>query len=413
MILAALAAAGAVLGGAGHPACVEALCGAGALSPYFDALEARRSIDGAPPVHILQIGDSHSAGDSITGAWRDILQARFGYGGRGVMPPGKPFIGFLPHGVHVDQSDGWRVEAIFGKGLAPSDEGAVFGVSGFRLTSLRDGADIALTAEPQAEFNRLVVCAVTAPGAGGYVVNLGPVVTRVSLAGPPGTTCRSFAAPTRQVSATLTTEGGPVTLLSWASFTGAGGVVVSNLGVVGSQLRHFDRTNDKAVAEELRAYAPDLIVLAFGTNEGFVEHFDSRDYEYVLRGQIVRLKRLSQGAPILLLGAPDADTDRPDLLHNADPSGGYGGGYGGAWFPPPALAQVRAIQRRVAQSEGVAFWDWSARMGGPGTADRWANMDPPRMRRDRVHYTLTGGAEIARLLQADLDQAEAASAPAR
>jgi lysophospholipase L1-like esterase len=397
-MLAALAAAATVYGqGGGWSACADALCGVPALASYFDALEARRSIEGAPPVHILQIGDSHSAGDSITGAWRDILQARYGYGGRGVMPAGKPF-------------DGWRVEGIFGKGLAPSDDRAVFGVSGFRLTALRDGAAIGITAEPQAAFNRLIVCAVTGPGAGGYVVNMGPVVTRVSLAGPTGTACNTFQAPFRQVSATLTTQGGPVTLLSWASFTGASGVVVSNLGVVGAQLRHFERTNDRAVAEELRAYAPDLIVLEFGTNEGFVEHFDPVDYEYVLRAAIVRLRRLSQAAPILVLGAPDADTDRPDLAHNA---GSFGGYVGGAWFPPPALAEIRAIQKRVALSEGAAYWDWGERMGGPGTADHWANMDPPRMRRDRVHYTTAGGAEIARLLQEDLDRAEARSAPSR
>jgi lysophospholipase L1-like esterase len=409
-MLAALAAAVAVYGNGEWSACVETLCGVPALASYFDALEARRSIEGAPPVHILQIGDSHSAGDSISGAWRDILQSRYGYGGRGVMPAGKPFIGFLPHGVHVEQSDGWRVEGIFGKGLAPSDDRAVFGVSGFRLTALRDGASISITAEPKAAFNRLVVCAVTGPGAGGYVVNLGPVVTRVSLAGPTGAACNTFLAPVRQDAATLTTQGGPVTLLSWASFTGASGVVVSNLGVVGAQLRHFERTNDRAVAEELRAYAPDLIVLEFGTNEGFVEHFDPVDYEYVLRAAIVRLRRLSQAAPILVLGAPDANTDRPDLAHNA---GSYGGYASGAWFPPPALAEIRAIQKRVALSEGAAYWDWGQRMGGPGTADRWANMDPPRMRRDRVHYTSAGGAEIARLLQDDLDRAEARSAPSR
>ena len=42
------------------------------------------------PVHILQIGDSHTAGDAITGAWRDLLQARYGSGGRGVLAPGPP-----------------------------------------------------------------------------------------------------------------------------------------------------------------------------------------------------------------------------------------------------------------------------------------------------------------------------------
>jgi hypothetical protein len=57
---------------------------------------------------------------------------------------------------------------------------------------------------------------------------------------------------------------------------------------------------------------------------------------------------------------------------------------------------------------GVAFWDWSSRMGGPGTADRWANADPPLMRKDRVHYTATGGRKLAGLLDDDFEAAKAA-----
>jgi hypothetical protein len=44
-------------------------------------------------------------------------------------------------------------------------------------------------------------------------------------------------------------------------------------------------------------------------------------------------------------------------------------------------------------------------MGGRCTADRWVHADPPLMRGDYVHYTQSGGEEIARRLQADLDKA--------
>jgi lysophospholipase L1-like esterase len=388
---------------------VAVLCGASALRPYFDALAARGAIDGAPPVHILQIGDSHSAGDAITGAWRDVLQARYGGSGRGVLPPGDPFRGFLPHGVHVTQSADWRVEATFGA-AAPAAPGAVFGISGFRLTAERPGAAIALAAEPRAAFSSAVVCAVTGPDAGGYALDMGGRTVRVSLAGPPGVACQAFEDAGLQLGVTLTTDGAPVTLLSWATFR-PGGVALSNLGVVGAQLRHFARADDGALAEELRAYAPDLLVLAFGTNEGFGGRFDGAAYESLLRGQIARLKRLSGGVPILILGAPDAETDRPAMAHNAEPlPGDPPARPSEGWFEPPALGRAREIQRRVAADTGVAFWDWAARMGGPGTAQHWANRSPPLMRRDRVHYTPEGGAEIARRLQADLDDAASDSA---
>ena len=63
------------------------------------------------------------------------------------------------------------------------------------------------------------------------------------------------------------------------------------------------------------------------------------------------------------------------------------------------------IQRRLAHELGLAFWDWSARMGGRCTANRWTALDPPLMRPDHVHFTTPGGREIARRLQADLDAA--------
>ena len=64
---------------AGSAPCAEGLCEAAALAPYFERLE-QVAAGGAPPVHILQIGDSHSATDHFTGSWRAILQGRFGDG---------------------------------------------------------------------------------------------------------------------------------------------------------------------------------------------------------------------------------------------------------------------------------------------------------------------------------------------
>jgi lysophospholipase L1-like esterase len=257
----------------------------------------------------------------------------------------------------------------------------------------------------------MIVCAVTGPDAGGYGLTLGGVTRAVSLAAPAaGVDCHSFAAGGLTTTAVLSTQGGPVTLLSWASFR-PGGVVVSNLGVVGAQLRHFARADDAAMAAELRAYAPDLIVLEFGTNEAFGAHFDGAAYEATVRGEIARLKRLSGGAPMLIFGAPDAGANRPQLAHNAAPEPGdpsAAEAAAGGWFPPPALSAIRAAQRRAAAAEGAAFWDWGDRMGGPGVAQAWVAATPPLMRRDHVHYTTDGGAEVARLLQEDLDQAAAA-----
>ncbi|ABQ69805.1 SGNH/GDSL hydrolase family protein [Rhizorhabdus wittichii] len=443
--------------------CAGGLCNYAVLKPYFDKLAAARG-GGGKPVHILQIGDSHTAGDAITGAWRDMLQARYGSGGRGVMPPGKPFQGYNPRGVSVDMSAGWIVSSIFGPG-SQSPRGAR-GLSGFSITSTAEGARIGLTASALETFNRFVICAIAEPGAGTLAISVGGEVERMELGSLiTRPECKEMRFDRLQPAVSVVTEGGPVTITSWATFRDAGGVALSNVGVVGSQFIHFSRNDDAVVAEELRSYDPDLIVIAFGTNEGFAPRVNPQEYEIALRSQIGRIRRLAGRVPILLLGAPDALSRRSELLNNAPtvtpapciepvtlpplaaeppeqprapdgiddvldalgeqaavakptapllpaPAAVVASQPRIGWaitarplFPPPGLKVVREVQRKVARQLRLGFWDWEARMGGRCTAVSWVKLQPTRMRPDYVHFNTAGGQEIATRLQADLDAA--------
>jgi len=442
--------------------CAGGLCGYSALRPYFEKLAATRGRSGKP-VHILQIGDSHTAGDAITGAWRDILQGRYGSGGRGVMPPGKPFQGYNPRGVSVEMSGGWNIASIFGPGSASPRP--PIGLAGFSITSVGTGSRMAMTTSAAQMFDRFIICAMAQPDAGTLVISAGGQSDRMELgsfiARPE---CKEFRYDRPQMAVSVGVEDGPVTITSWASFRDAGGVVLSNVGVVGSQLVHFSRNDDAVIAEEMRSYDPDLIVLAFGTNEGFAPRVSPQEYEISLRTQIGRIRRIAGRVPILLLGAPDALTRRAELLQNAatmtplpcvepiflpapaaitqpaatppaQPADGISDvldalengaavartaapvpqpaavartGWGitaRPLFPPPGLKVVRDVQRKVAHQLRLGFWDWEARMGGRCTAVSWVKLDPVRMRSDYVHYNTLGGQEIGGRLQADLDAA--------
>jgi lysophospholipase L1-like esterase len=387
--------------------CDREACNLATLRPVFARLDAARArTPGTRPVHIVQIGDSHTAGDVLTGAWRDLLQARYGNGGRGVLAAGRPWDGYITHGVTATMSPGWRIAASFGKG---SDYVAVpLGLSSYSLTSLQPGATIGLTTDSAAmDFDRFVLCAIADANAATLDVHLGRIDQRITLdAAAPTPRCTTIRSAVALSSVSVTAGDRPATITSWATFRDQGGVVLSNLGVVGAQLRHFGRTDDVVIAEELRAYTPDLIVLAFGTNEGFSPHLDPRDYETILRGQIDRLRTLAPGVPLLMLGAPDALTRNQALKANAEgvlldcPDAGNP-----PLFAPPALGRVRAIQRDVARDLGIAFWDWQAAMGGPCAARGWTAANPPLMRPDHVHFRWPGGQALAARLQADLDAA--------
>lgn len=405
LILAALSAPAAA------STCAGPLCNPEALAPYFARLEAVRVAKGVAPVHILQIGDSHTAGDAVTGAWRDLLQARFGGGGRGVLPPGRPYDGYVTRGVTVSMSSGWAIGATFGKGaIAPRPP---LGLSGFSMTATRVGASMALNAAPGMAFDRFILCAIGGPDAGGVSVRFdGEDQHRLDFTAPSRRpACRTIRSTVPHASVEIVADGRPLTLTSWATFRDDGGIALSNLGVVGSQLAHFARTDDAVMAEELKAYRPDLIVLAFGTNEGFAPHFDPVAFEAVLRSQITRLRLLSGNVPMLLLGAPDSLSRQPALRTNAPGAlvGCEGAGDQPSLFAPPALAAVRDIQRRVANEMGLALWDWQARMGGSCAARNWVQREVPLMRGDYVHFNTAGGREIARRLQADLDRGAASA----
>lgn len=404
MIAAVLLAAAQLLPGA--PAACTGLCDPERLRPWFDKLARRRR--GGPSVRVLQIGDSHTAGDQITGAWRALLQARYGDGGRGLMAAGRPYQGYLTKGVTAAQSANWTVTANFGAAWA-GGAGAPIGISGFSQTSTAEGASMSLTAD-RGGFDRFTVCALARPGAGTLTLTLGGA-TRSQRLDLPATIapCLSVTAAAAPV-ASLVATGGPVTILSWTTEKAAGGVQLSNLGTVGAQLVHLTREDDRLVADEVRQYRPDLLVVAFGTNEAFVPAFSASDHQARLRDGIARLRRLAPGVPMLILGAPDSATKNIGLQ-----SGASGQSLpcedGGEWRPTAALAAVQAIQQRVAHDEGAAFWSWSARMGGRCTATRWATQVPPLMRGDRVHFTREGGEAIATALQADLDAAAFLLAP--
>lgn len=296
----------------------EGLSNGQVIQPVLAKLAQSRGNSNAKarPLHILQIGDSHSAGDMISGAWRDVLQARYGSGGRGVLAPGRPYDGYLTRGVTVSMSPDWSIASDFGRGWG--DGHPALGLSAFTLTSRREGATMALDAEITERFDRVVLCALAAPHAGALRVRIGEETHRLSWSSPTARPeCRTLKVDALQTHLDITTEGGPVTLTSWATFADKGGVAVSNVGVVGSQLVHFGRTDDSVIAEELKTYDPDLIVIAFGTNEGFAPRLSSFEYEAILRSQIGRIRRLAGNVPILLLGAPDALTRRSELLNNA------------------------------------------------------------------------------------------------
>lgn len=371
----------AVVPAPGASVCPDGICGAEALEGLFEALAATEAGTRDRPVHVLQIGDSHTAGDRITGALRARLQARFGAAGRGVLPPGVPYAGYAPFQV---QMSGWSAPPApaVPPGGAPT---ASTGLTGTAAVP-KPGETLTLTADPVAAFDTIGLCL-----QGGRVSVRGGDEIRTVAPDADDTSvpvCSSVLWAEPLTEAVVSTTGAARIHDLWIGRSGPG-VLVSNLGVVGATLRDLAARDEAVVSAELAAWRPALVVLAYGVNEGFEDGVDPVAYADLLRGQIERLRRLAPGAALLILGAPEG--------LKAGTSGPCGGR-----SAPASLAVVRDVQRRVAEAQGVAYWDWQGRMGGDCSAERLATTAEPYMRPDRVHFTSVGADWMGGVLSDDL-----------
>jgi hypothetical protein len=80
---------------------------------------------------------------------------------------------------------------------------------------------------------------------------------------------------------------------------------------------------------------------------------------------------------------------------------------GAGWVTSSKLLEVIASQRRVAEAAGCAFYSQLEAMGGEGTVAGWAQEDPPRAQKDRVHLTRDGYAQLGSSFASDVMRAYA------
>ena len=165
---------------------------------------------------------------------------------------------------------------------------------------------------------------------------------------------------------------------------GTPGVIYANLGTIGASVDIIDRWNPAFLRQEFAHLSPSLIVVAFGTNEGFRDSTDPHEYAVEFDAKLRKLHAAAPNAALLVLGPPDGDRRRRKGSAEPPACGDPN------WTEPPRLAAVRAAQRAVAQRDGAYFWDWREAMGGACSMLRWAATDPPFAAPDHVHLFAPG-----------------------
>jgi len=374
----------------------------------------------ARPITIIQLGDSHTAGDKLTGPLRALFQSRYGAAGRGEMGAGLPFGFFEPSLVAVVQTDGWEVRnSRSGAAAGP------FSISGYTVVG-SDPADTMILQSTEAQgFDTVEIGAFSHPGGGSVEVIVDGRSVGTMPTGGNRIELLRFTQSVLRGSRTLTLRpvgDGELWLTSWDTYRNTRGVVLESHGIVGAQATITDRWDRNAYLDELALADPALVIVAFGTNEGFNDDLDPQEYYAAFDAQIAQIERAAPSSSIIVVGPPDAarlpqacrSDDVESITFPCAPLteseranyeqlfGERAQGSACRWHQPPMLDTVRIIQAQVASQRGHYFWDWMTAMGGACSVHDWAKREPPLARRDHVHLTDEGYRLTAEALFRDL-----------
>lgn len=334
---------------------------AGAVENFGENIAPLQQAFQQKSLHIVQFGDSHTAGDYFTEQLRKRLQEDIGIGGIGFVYPAK--INGQRNARHDYRNvQGWNVSN------SRFQQQGDYALGGITATATQDAATFTLTSQ---NYSGLTQDA------------------RVLLKGEKGQTLSiQDSNGTRQVQLnrsgwqTLPTSINlPATLTAPKQLSLAGiwldatqGGTVSAIGINGATQDYWQRWRQN-VAQDLSDSKADLVILAYGTNEAFQSQLDQ--YQINVQQTISKIRQGLPNASILIVNAPES-------LKNTD---------GECGTRANNLDLVQSQLRRIAQQNKTLYWEWQTAMGGECSMKSWINKGLAV--KDGVHFTRAGYEQAA------------------
>lgn len=141
---------------------------------------------------------------------------------------------------------------------------------------------------------------------------------------------------------------------------------MGSFGVNGAEVKSF--LYSPMLENELAFLQPDLVMVSLGTNDTYSSEFDANDFEKQMDSLLVRIKRGTPKASVLLTTPPDCKryrkyTNKNNLI-------------------------ASDIIKQLAVKHNCAVYDLFNIMGGLGSIDAWYNASLAT--KDKVHFTKKG-----------------------
>lgn len=320
-------------------------------------------------VHILQIGDSHTAGDFFTEQLRKNLQAEVGDGGLGFAYPMQ--IAGQRTARHGYQSTGWRLYN------SRFDGGIDYALGGVVAVATSQTSPLTLTSRYYQHDQQHAL-----------IVVKGKAGQHISLSDSEGK--RQHTLPQTGWQTLTSVVRLPVTVRVDNQVSIAGfwlnrqrGGRVSSIGINGATQDYWQRWHAQ-LSQDLAVSQANLVILAYGTNEAFAANV-SRQATAVKNA----IRHIRQGLPqaaILVLGAPESLSQTQ----------------GSCGVRATHLDTVQTQLRQLAQQQHTLYWDWQAAMGGRCSMKTWVAKGLAAS--DGVHFSATGYQTLADDLYKGLKQ---------
>jgi lysophospholipase L1-like esterase len=348
------------------------------LENFFRALTQIKSGRRIEPVRVMHYGDSHTAADILTAEIRRSFQRDFGDGGPGYIMTGNPTKSTQRRGLTSGNSSGWWIDGLSGKGGAMD---GLYGLGGVSISTDRAGESAWL----ETMCNHFEVYYLRQPGGGkiDILVDGQSVLDRpLSLdAAAPSPDYFTYDAPADRNHRIeiRTTAPGKTRIFGIVTEHIAPGVSYDVLGINGARANRLLSWNDTAFVDNLVQRKPDLIIIAYGTNEVTDSDWSVESYSRMFANILRRFRRAAPQASIIVYGPPDrGDVDI-------------------AGTKMPAMIEA---QRRAAFEVGASFWSSYAAMGGAGSMSTWVSQGLAQG--DRVHLSSPGYIRMGNMFYNDL-----------
>jgi lysophospholipase L1-like esterase len=358
------------------------------LRPAENLIDSHRTLNhfygallNGGPVRVLHYGDSPTTGDLITADARSMFQKQFGDGGAGFVLIAKPWAWYAHRGVEMEASK-WNIDVagdtpikdgLHGLGGA-SFQGSPGAVASFTIKDGERSAEVAYLEQPEG-------------GTFSFDADGTPLGTVDTDADERHPAWKSFELPVGSRKFTVRVESGRVRLYGVEFSKSRPGVLYSSLGVNGANITLLSHAfNGAHWAEQLHHYRPDLVVLAYGTNESGFPKFVDSTWGGEMKTAVKRLQAALPETSILLMSPMDRG-ERNDR---------------GEIETIQALPRLVKIEARVADETGVAFFNTFQAMGGEGTMARWYAGEPRLVGADYIHPMPAGAKIVGELLYGSL-----------